>query len=319
MPLISVVIPTCDRLDLLKRSIASALAQTFTDIEVLVVINGPDQHTHQGLDQITDPRLKVLQIPAAGASLARMAGVQAASSHWIAFLDDDDSWMPEKLALQWELAQASEASWPIVSSKLIARTPKGDFVRPRRFPSTDEPISDYLLGRNSIFQGEGLIQTSTILAPKALLEQVPFRQLPKHQDWDWIMRAMQVPGAAIAFVPEVLSIWYLEEARSSVSTVQNWQQSLQWARENRNDFTPRAYGAFLLITVGAQAAAQASREMFWPLLQEAYQLGRPKPLELLLYLAMWAVPMEQRRTIRAFLTRKRSAQKSDKRSTQQPA
>jgi glycosyltransferase involved in cell wall biosynthesis len=306
MPLISVVIPTFNRPDLLKRAIESALAQTLKDIEVLVVINGPDNQTRADLKPIQDDRLHVLQIPESGASLARQAGVNAANSDWIAFLDDDDSWMPEKLALQWQMAQTSTAAWPIVTAKLIARTPKGDFVRPRRYPRENEPIAEYLLGRNSFFQGEGLIQTSTILAPKALLEQVPFRQIPKHQDWDWLIRAMEVPGTAITFVPEVLAVWYLEEGRSSVSTVQNWHNSLQWARDNRASLSPRAYGAFLLITVGAQMAAQGSREMFWPLLWEAIRLGQPKPIELLLYLGMWGIPMEQRRTIRAFLTKKRS-------------
>ncbi|NJM47793.1 MAG: glycosyltransferase [Alkalinema sp. RU_4_3] len=307
MPLISVVIPTFNRPDLLTRAIESALAQTLGDIEVLVIINGPDEQTRSAVQHLNDDRLQILQIPESGASLARMAGVRAATSDWIAFLDDDDSWMPEKLALQWQMAQSSTAIWPIVTSKLIARTPKGDFVRPRRFPREQEPIAEYLLGRNSFFQGEGLIQTSTILAPKALLEQVPFRQIPKHQDWDWLIRAMEVPGAAIAFVPEVLAVWHLEEGRSSVSTVQNWQNSLQWARDNRDRLSRRAYGSFLLLSVGAQTAAQGSREMFWPLLWEAVRLGRPKQIEFLLYLGLWGIPMEQRRAIRAFLTKKRSA------------
>jgi glycosyltransferase involved in cell wall biosynthesis len=307
MPLISVVIPTFNRPDLLRRAIESALAQTLADIEVLVVINGPDNQTREGLKSIQDDRLQILQIPESGASLARMAGVNAANSDWIAFLDDDDSWMPEKLSLQWQMAQSSSATWPIVSSKLIARTPKGDFVRPRRFPRENEPIAEYLLGRNSFFQGEGLIQTSTILAPKALLEQVPFRQIPKHQDWDWLIRAMEVPGTAITFVPEVLALWHLEEGRSSVSTVQNWHNSLQWARDNRSSLSRRAYGSFLLLSVGAQTAAQGSYGMFWPLLWEAVRLGRPKPIEFLLYLGLWGIPMEQRRAIRACLTKKRSA------------
>jgi glycosyltransferase involved in cell wall biosynthesis len=307
--LISVVIPTCNRLELVTRSIHSALAQTLHDIEVIAVINGNDRTTLLGLKSIEDHRLRVCQIPEAGASLARMAGVQAASSDWIAFLDDDDEWMPEKLDRQWGLAKTHPAPSPIITSQLIARTPKGDFQRPRRFPKENEPIADYLLGRNGFFQGEGLVQTSTILAPKALLLRVPFRQLPKHQDWDWLIRAMARPGVALAFVPEVLATWYLEEDRSSVSKTQNWQNSLNWARESRSLLSKRAYGAFLLIEVGAQAAAQGSTELFWPLLREAMTLGRPRWIELLLYLAMWGIPVERRRTIRAFLTKPRSPQK----------
>ncbi len=307
---ISVVIPTCNRLELVTRSIQSALAQTLADIEVIAVINGDDRTTVVGLKSIEDHRLRVFQIPEAGASLARMAGVQAATSDWIAFLDDDDEWMPEKLDHQWRLAQTHPATWPIITSKLIARTPKGDFIRPRRLPTASEPIADYLLGRNGFFQGEGLVQTSTILAPKALLLKVPFRQLPKHQDWDWLIRAMALPGVELAFVPEVLATWYLEEKRSSVSKTQNWQNSLNWARESRSLLTKRAYGAFLLIEVGAQAAAQGSTTLFWPLLREAVTLGRPRWIELLLYFAMWGIPMERRRTIRACLTKRAIAPKA---------
>jgi glycosyltransferase involved in cell wall biosynthesis len=306
VPIISVVIPTYNRLDLLTRAIQSALAQTLTNIEVIVIINGNDTTTGPGLQSIQDARMRVLQIPEDGASLARMAGVMAANSDWIALLDDDDEWVCTKLEKQWAMAQAQSNPWPIISSLVTARTPKGDFLRPRRFPNHQEPICDYLLGRNGFFQGEGLVATSSILAPKALFLRVPFRQIPKHQDWDWMIRAMVVPGVELAFVPEVLATWYLEENRASVSSMQNWQNSLNWARESRDIFSKRAYGAFLLIEVGAQAAAQGAHHLFWPLLREALTLGKPRAIEVLLYLAMWGIPVERRRSIRAFLSKVRS-------------
>jgi glycosyltransferase involved in cell wall biosynthesis len=301
---ISVIIPTSNRPDLVTRAIQSVQNQDFEQgIEILVVINGNDNRTAIELAQLDTPNLKILQIPESGASHARNAGVNAASSEWIAFLDDDDEWFPEKLKLQYAAAIASPATYPIIASKLIARTPKGDFERPRRVPFPGEPLSDYLLGRNGFFQGEGLIQTSVIFTKRSLLLQIPFRQLPKHQDWDWILRVSQNPDVAIEFIPDVLAIWYLEENRTSVSSKVQYENSLNWIRENRHLVTPRAYAAFLLIEVSAQAAHQGHWHQFPKLLMEALRLGKPKPIELLLFFTMWFFPVELRRQIRAKLSR----------------
>jgi glycosyltransferase involved in cell wall biosynthesis len=303
LPQVSVIIPTGNRSQLVQRAIASALAQTLTAIEVIVVINGPDATTETHLQDCTDPRLRVMRIAAAGASHARNAGVQAAQAEWIALLDDDDEWHPAKLAKQLALAQTSSAQSPIVATQLIARTPKGDFLRPRRFPRSDEAISDYLLTRRSWFQGEGLVQTSVIFTKRALLIAVPFQQIPKHQDWDWLLRVMSHPGVELSFIPEPLATWYLEEARTSVSSQMNWQNSRNWIRTNADRVTPAAYASFLLIEVGSQAAKSREWSQFWPILREAIGQGRPTPISLVLYLAMWLMPMDLRRSIRAKLTR----------------
>src|SRR5262249_3929489 len=89
-PRVSVVIPTRDRPRLLMRAIASAQAQTVTDIEIVVVIDGPDMETGAAMGQVADRRVKVLQLNnRGGPSRARNAGCDAAMGEWIAFLDDD--------------------------------------------------------------------------------------------------------------------------------------------------------------------------------------------------------------------------------------
>jgi len=92
-PLVSVVIPTRNRPHLVTRAVHSALTQSLHKIEVIVVIDGPDESTLHILDQIDDPRLKVSMLPQhLGLSDARNTGVREARSQWIAFLDDDDEW-----------------------------------------------------------------------------------------------------------------------------------------------------------------------------------------------------------------------------------
>lgn len=306
LPLVSIVIPTRNRSLLAKRAVQSVLVQTLKEIEVIVIIDGPDEATVRELSQIDDSRLRVIELPVSGgASEARNTGVTEAKGEWIAFLDDDDEWFPQKLERQLEAAHRSQYTFPIIGSCLIARTPKGDFVRPKRFLQPSEPLSEYLLVRNSLFPGEGLIQTSVIFTKKELLQKVPFRNLRRHQDWDWLLRVSKLEGVGIEFVPEPLAIWYIEEKRSSVSSTSNWQNSLSWIRENRNLVTPRAYSAFIMVEVGPRAAQEGEWNSFLPLLWESMRLGNPKPVDFLLYFGMWLIPQETRRSLRALLSKQK--------------
>jgi glycosyltransferase involved in cell wall biosynthesis len=312
---ISVIIPTHNRPELVKRAIVSVYAQDLdqasTIVEVIVVINGNDVVTRSALESLNTSlnysNLKILQIPEAGPSHARNVGVQKALGEWIAFLDDDDEWLPKKLRLQYEAAIASNVSNPVIASKLTARTPKGDFDRPRRFPKPCEDLSDYLLGRTGFFQGEGLIQTSVIFTTRRLLLKVPFSLIPKHEDWEWVLRVAKRSDVTIEFIPEILAIWYLEENRTSLSTRHNYQGSLDWITRNRDLVTPTAYAAFILVEVGSQAAQQQQWKLFPKLLKLALTQGKPNAIVLLLYLAMWLLPLELRRKIRAILTRKKNS------------
>ena len=98
---VTVVIPTRNRLSLLQPTLASALGQTGVDHEVVVVDDGSTDGTADHLAAMTDPRLRVItHSDGRGVSQARNAGLAAARFEWVAFLDDDDLWAPDKLAAQ---------------------------------------------------------------------------------------------------------------------------------------------------------------------------------------------------------------------------
>jgi glycosyltransferase involved in cell wall biosynthesis len=305
---VSAVIPTRHRASLVTRAVYSALRQTFADLEVVVVIDGPDEETVHALHQIEDLRLRVIALPQSiGGAGARNTGVEAARGTWIAFLDDDDEWLPNKIERQLEVAVQSCFALPIIACPVITRRPQGEFIYPRRFPKPSEPISEYLLARNSLGFGEGLIQTSGIFTKRELLQQVPFRtDLRKHQDWDWFLRVSTLEQVSIQFVSEPLAIWYRLETRKSVSSTYDYNYSLSWIRGNRTLVTPRAYAAFILVEVGAQASAQGYWQAFFPLLWEAIRSGRPKLIDYLLYLGMWLIPRNTRHLYR-FLQGKKSS------------
>jgi glycosyltransferase involved in cell wall biosynthesis len=287
--------------------VQSALAQTLKEIEVIVIIDGPDEASRVGLAEIEDSRLRVIELPVSGgASDARNVGVSNAQGKWIAFLDDDDEWLPKKLELQIEAADCSQYTFPIIACCLIARTPKGEFIWPKKLLTPSEQLSEYLLARNTLFQGEGLIQTSMIFTKKDLLQKVPFKSgLQRHQEWDWLLRVSRLEGVGIEFVPEPLAIWYAEEERKSISGKNNWRYSLAWIQENRHLVTPRAYAAFVMTVVSMLAARERDWKAFWLLLQEAMQFGKPKPIDFLLYTGMWLISQDDRRKLRALLEKVR--------------
>jgi glycosyltransferase involved in cell wall biosynthesis len=307
LPDVSVVIPTLCRPTLVTRAVHSALAQTVENIEVIVVIDGPDAATHSALASITDARLRVIRLPArGGAPNARNTGVRAARAPWAALLDDDDEWLPRKLAVQLDLAKEANAPMPIVASRLVNRTPRADLIMPRRLPSAGEPVSEYLMVRRGLFHGDGFIQTSTIMAPTELLRRVPFAaELRRLQELDWTLRAVGHDDVEIIFAAEPLVVWHTDEDRPRLSLDSPWQDQLRWLQRSRLLFTPRAYAAATMSVISAMAAPTRSVKVFWTLLREARQHGRPGALDYLTFLQIWLVPPLLRRRVRDVVLKRR--------------
>jgi glycosyltransferase involved in cell wall biosynthesis len=296
--LVSAVIPTYNRPQLVQRAVRSALAQDYAELEVIVVVDGPDIETEKVLEDILDTRLRVIVLPRpVGAAEARNLGVAAARGDWIAFLDDDDEWLPEKTKLQMKVAQNSKYLYPIVSSQLIAQTSRYELVWPRTLPF--QPLSEYLLSRKSWSYGEGLLSTITLLFPKELYYQVPFQAgLPRHQDLDWVLRATEHAGAGLEFVPKPLAVWHMAEQRKSISVTADWKTSFQWLESVRGKITRRAYAGF----VATQLASLAARQGAWRdlpfLVKKLITYGAPTARDIVIFLGMWIVPRRVRRLVR---------------------
>lgn len=102
-PLVSVVIPAFNAARTIAGTIASALEQTVTDVEVIVVDDGSTDRTVDTARSVPDDRLSVIEQANRGAAAARNAGIARSRGTWLAFLDADDVWAPNKLARQLEL------------------------------------------------------------------------------------------------------------------------------------------------------------------------------------------------------------------------
>jgi glycosyltransferase involved in cell wall biosynthesis len=297
-PLISVVIPTLGRSQLLMRALAGVFAQTCRDIEVVVVVDGPDEATLAALRMVGDPRLRVIANPRSlTAAGARNAGVAAAAGRWIAFLDDDDEWLPQKLERQ--LAVAGDRVLVGCLSQVV--TPLASYVWPETIYDNAIPIDEYLFDRKSAFAGGSFIQTSSYFMPRALYQASPFRLGTPHDDWDFLLRLTKQAGARIEIVPEVLAKIHFEDERPSLSKADGWAVSLAWIDGIRPLLTPRAYSGFCLGVVGPRAAREGAYAAFLPLLRRAWRDGAPRPLHVAAFLAFWLIPQTLRRRLRAAL------------------
>jgi glycosyltransferase involved in cell wall biosynthesis len=284
---------------LLLRALESVLVQTFRQFEVIVVVDGPDKETEAALAAVQDERLRVIvnarSLTAAG---ARNAGAAQAVGEWIAFLDDDDEWLPDKLEKQ--VAFARDRGGILISCLSRVITPNAEFAWPERIYGNDIPIDDYLFDRRSTFAGSSFLQTSSYFLPRAVYENSPFRTgCADHDDWDFLLRLSKGLGVRIETIPEPLVKVYLEDERASVSRSGTWLASLGWVERVRPILTDRAYSGFCLIVAGSRAASERAYPAFWRLLSMAFKGGSPRIRHVVTFLAFWVIPSSVRRRLRA--------------------
>lgn len=200
--LISVIIPTHNRCDLLGRAIESVQKQTINDIEIIVVSDGSEDGTDEIMKKyIEDPRVKYISyFPARGGNVARNIGIKNSIGDYIAFLDDDDEWLPTKLEKQIHVLEMDS------NVGLVYTGVHTIYV--------DEKIEYKSL---SIYEGDAskrilidnfIGSTSTVMLKKSVLNKAGSfdEEMPALQDFDLWIRVCQYVN--VGLVPEELVNYY---------------------------------------------------------------------------------------------------------------
>ncbi|MGF1606306.1 MAG: glycosyltransferase family 2 protein [Rhodothalassiaceae bacterium] len=197
-PAVSVIIPTYDRPQALARAIDSVLGQSFADFELLVIDDGGKAETQALLAHYTDARLAVLRQPGnLGVAAARNRGMRAARGRYLAFLDDDDVWMPDKLARQVALLDQASEQVGLVYTGAENALAGG---RTSRFHPTEEGALYSRMLVCNLLHGA----PSSALMRRDLVARVGFfdEDLPAIEDYDFWLRLCRV--SEIACLPEPL-------------------------------------------------------------------------------------------------------------------
>lgn len=205
---VSVVIPAFNREDTVLRAVLSALGQTYPVLEVIVVDDCSTDGTVATVQTVEDPRVRVIRNRAnSGACKSRNVGIEAAVGEYIALLDSDDEWLPEKLEKQMVALEASGAD-----------------VCTCRFRRSSAECSDSLsfldgvlpncpsgvLERKDLIK-QSLVSTQTILAKREVFKDCLFdEQMPRLQDHEWVIRASE--RAVFYLVDDVLVNVYMQNS-----------------------------------------------------------------------------------------------------------
>lgn len=106
-PLVSIIVPTYQRPNLLKRCLNSLTNQTYPNLEIIVVNNSPSQSLKKIISSINNNQIKLLKEPKQGSAHARNKGLSQTKGSYICFCDDDDQYLPHKVQTQLDFMQAN--------------------------------------------------------------------------------------------------------------------------------------------------------------------------------------------------------------------
>ena len=200
-PLVTCVIPSYKRSDMINRAIDSVLAQTYQNIEILIVDDNEkgDQYSNrlkQVVESYGNPNVKLLTQPRhTNGAAARNYGIKHAQGEYIAFLDDDDEWLPTKIEKQIRYLQ-NNPEFDAVST-LTSTYLNGNLIYTQKQYDTDNLQFKVLLRKVGI-------ATPTFLATKSSLVKIGAfdEKLMRHQDLQLFVAYLE--DYRIGLVPEVL-------------------------------------------------------------------------------------------------------------------
>jgi len=206
-PLVSIIIPTYNRAGFLKEAIKSVLAQTYKNIEVIVVDDGSTDNTPKLVKQFTDKRIIYLRQENKGASSARNKGIESARGNYIAFLDSDDIWLPQKIEKQLKIFNISRCNPGLVYTGIQYMDYDGNLKKQKKIIRFRGNILKRLLRKN--IPGVG----STMLVKKECFEKCGLfdKRLPSRTDLDMLIRISRY--FTVDRVAEILALERIHDKR----------------------------------------------------------------------------------------------------------
>jgi glycosyltransferase involved in cell wall biosynthesis len=225
-PVVSIIMPTFNRPKYLRAAIGSVLDQSFRDWELLIADDGSGAETRDYLRTLEDPpRIKVFWLSHSGnPGAVRNAALREANGEYVAFLDSDDVWMPEKLQLQIEsLRSHGVREWSYTAFTLVDGSGSpltGD--RARRCPAVDGWILDPLI------KEEAFVVQSSVVVRRELIQRVGGYDdnLPVCEDYELGVRLAQHSEIDFIDAPLVHLRRHKEHSFDDIACLENLRRAL---------------------------------------------------------------------------------------------
>lgn len=215
---ISVIIPAYNAAKYINKTIQSVLEQTYLDWELIIINDGSTDATLEQISQISDPRLKVFNFPNAGVAISRNRGMNQASGEYIAFLDADDLWTPDKLASQLSALKANPQA-AVAYSWVDYIDESEKFLYPGIHTRINGDAYEQLLVRNILENG-----SNPLIKKSACIAIGNFEQsLTPAEDWDFYLRLAKNYAFVTVPLPQIL---YRISTNSGSTNVEKMEQKI---------------------------------------------------------------------------------------------
>ncbi len=217
-PLVSVITPARNMERFIRATIRSVLAQTMGEFEYLVVDNGSDDATAAIVEMVAhrDGRMRLLHESKPGSGAARNRGLAEARGRYVAFVDADDEWLPDKLELQVAQLERLPARYAGVFCRSITTSEVGDALFVYRPPAGTYDVTSFLTWVNPAGNG-----SSFLMRRGACEEAGGFDEaLTNLLDMDWLLRVMTASSSPLLQGTPQELVRY-RQRRGSISTDAN--------------------------------------------------------------------------------------------------
>ena len=245
-PLVSVIIPAYNAERFIERTLKSVLAQTYHNLEVIVVDDGSQDRTAEIVQSISqlDGRVKLLQQPNSGVAAARNLGIQKSTGEFIAPIDADDIWYPENIEKQVKCIINSDSSVGLVYSWSVDIN-EDDFLT-GGFHASEQKGKVYLplLCRNFIGNGSAVLIRKTCLEKVGGYNNKELKDEHSHGSEDWELYLRIAECYQFGVLPEFL-IGYRKNSLSTsykdASMVKFYELLMQMVRQKHPEIPEQIY------------------------------------------------------------------------------
>jgi len=278
-PTLSIVIPAYNVERYIADAVASALGQTFADIEVVVIDDGSTDTTPAILAAIAaerrDPRLRIVRKPNGGLAAARNTGIRYSAGRYIGFLDGDDIWCPQKAEKQIALMEAGPGtgiSFSYSEYMLEDGTRTGRLLT----PEIARPGLAQMIRRNHVGNGSSPIVRRACFDRAGLFDET----LLSCEDYEMWCRILHGTASTAALLPESLTLYRLRETSLCFAFdrfLENADRAVDLLQERIPELPPRIFSA---------ARAEHYRITAW----KALSSGHPEAAERYMRMAIRLFP-----------------------------
>ena len=285
-PVVTVVTAAYNAERFLGATVESVLGQTYPDFEHVVVDDGSSDGTAALVEAFAarDPRVRLVRQPNAGAAAARNAGVRAGRGRFVAFLDHDDLWAPEKLARQMARFEADPAlGWCYTDAEFFDSATGAPRLRASSEGAPPEGwVFEALLARNFIPFSSVVVRREAFENAGGLSEGADLRHV---DDWDLWLRIAPVHRVGYVPAPLLRYRWHAAQATQRMNLEQALTSRLGLlarVEARTPGVAPRRWRrarAEVYVAVGRlqldRGDTRAARRLFWQALREAPGAVRP--------------------------------------------